>query len=283
MKQIIIIGAPRSGTNMLRNVITMLPGFGTWPCDEINYIWRHNNATYHSDEFTAELATKKVKKYINRQFKKLAKKNQLHYVVDKTIANSLRIGFVDHIFPDAKYIYIVRNGIDVVDSFMKKKSGSKNMKDILKKIRYVPTTDFPYYGLRFVKNRIYSFFSAKNRDAYWGPNIEAMDEIVRNYNLAEVCALQWKKCVDMADHDFDQIPDNRKLYLKYETFVEDPVRYVRNICTFTGTEFPETVKTELTNYVFNKSVGKGIKGINYSDSLTIGPLIEDTLRRHGYD
>ena len=47
---IIIIGAPRSGTNMLRDVLTALPGFETWPCDEINLAWRHGNRALPSDE-----------------------------------------------------------------------------------------------------------------------------------------------------------------------------------------------------------------------------------------
>ena len=36
---VIIIGAPRSGTNMLRDILTNFEGIETWPCDEINYIW----------------------------------------------------------------------------------------------------------------------------------------------------------------------------------------------------------------------------------------------------
>ena len=50
-KPIIIIGAPRSGTNMLRDVLCNLDGVGSWPCDEINYIWRHGNVKNPSDEF----------------------------------------------------------------------------------------------------------------------------------------------------------------------------------------------------------------------------------------
>ena len=44
VQPVVIIGAARSGTNMLRDVLVKLPGVGTWPCDEINYIWRHGNA-----------------------------------------------------------------------------------------------------------------------------------------------------------------------------------------------------------------------------------------------
>ena len=54
---LVIIGAPRSGTNMLRDVLTSFDGIGTWPCDEINYIWRHGNVRYPSDEIPADRAT----------------------------------------------------------------------------------------------------------------------------------------------------------------------------------------------------------------------------------
>ncbi|MDN5869901.1 MAG: sulfotransferase [Nitrococcus sp.] len=33
---VVIIGAPRSGTNMLRYVLTPIPGVRTWRCAEIN-------------------------------------------------------------------------------------------------------------------------------------------------------------------------------------------------------------------------------------------------------
>lgn len=35
---VVIIGAGRSGTNALRDALTALPEFETWPCDEINPI-----------------------------------------------------------------------------------------------------------------------------------------------------------------------------------------------------------------------------------------------------
>jgi len=43
---VIIIGAPRSGTNIIRDVIVTNNNFTTWPCDEINYVWRYKNLEY---------------------------------------------------------------------------------------------------------------------------------------------------------------------------------------------------------------------------------------------
>ena len=83
-KKIIIIGAPRSGTNMLRDLLCNIDGVGTWPCDEINYIWKHGNIGSLTDELSPVMATTSVIKYIRNQFNKFAHKEKLGFVVEKT-------------------------------------------------------------------------------------------------------------------------------------------------------------------------------------------------------
>src|SRR5688572_28928438 len=97
---VIIIGAARTGTNMLRDILTQLPGIGTWPCDEINYIWRHRNVREPTDEFGPELATPDVQSFIRQKFDQLARKRSLSHLVEKTCANALRVEFVNRIFPN---------------------------------------------------------------------------------------------------------------------------------------------------------------------------------------
>lgn len=164
---VIIIGAPRSGTNMLRNMLIKLPGAGTWQCDEINYIWRHGNCRYPSDELEPEMATKKVKHYIRGHFNKIAQSQKLDMVIEKTCANSLRVNFVDQIFPDAKYIFIVRDGIDVVGSAMQRWKANLDISYVLQKVKYVPIADFPYYGRIYLVNRLFKFF-LKRRGSNYG-------------------------------------------------------------------------------------------------------------------
>ena len=113
---VIIIGAGRSGTNMLRDLLAQLPQFSTWPCDEINYIWRHGNRGFATDEFTREMADDKTAHYIRKQFQKFAAKHPGTSVVEKTCANSLRCGFIHQIFPEARFIHIMRDGRDVAAS-----------------------------------------------------------------------------------------------------------------------------------------------------------------------
>jgi len=68
---VIIIGAARSGTNMLRDVLCSIPGLTTWPCDEIPYIWRHGNRDHPDDEFSPDMARPDVQRYILNQFRRI--------------------------------------------------------------------------------------------------------------------------------------------------------------------------------------------------------------------
>ena len=143
---LIIIGAARSGTNILRDVLTRLPEVGTWPCDEINTIWRHGNARLLTDEFKPENARKDVCSFIRQAFDNRARRDNLAIVVEKTCANSLRLAFVDQIFPDARYIYLVRDGRDVAASALKRWQASLDLSYVVSKARFVPPVDIPYYA-----------------------------------------------------------------------------------------------------------------------------------------
>ena len=231
---IIIIGAPRSGTNMLRDILSQLDEVGTWPCDEINYIWRHGNIHEDSDEFHPNLATPNVQKYIQGQFNKLAKNGQLKWVVEKTCANSLRVPFIDRVIPKAKYIFIYRNGLDALASANLRWSADLDIPYLLKKIRYVPPADLPFYGLRYFWNRIYRLISRDKRLAFWGPQLSNMTELLERYNLNQVCALQWERCVVKSDEAFRQMDPERVVRVSYEDLVSRPIEELERICKHIG-------------------------------------------------
>ena len=280
---IIIIGAPRSGTNMLRDMLVELPGVGTWPCDEINYIWRHGNLRHPSDEFSPEMATPRVQDYIRKQFDKLGKSGNLNTVVEKTCANSLRVGFIDKILPEAKYVFIVRDGLDAVGSALKRWTASLDMSYLLQKTRYVPSSDLPYYALRYLFNRLYRLISKENRLALWGPAMDNIAVLLEQYPLVEVCALQWKACVDKAECDFARIPSEKIIKVKYEAFVGDPLQEFARLAEFLNKDVPDVVNEYLRNNVRPNSVGKGRKALGVAGIEKLRPLIASTMNRYGYE
>ena len=91
--KVIIIGAGRSGTNMLRDTLVKFDACDTWDCDEINYIWRYGNRGHASDELQASNLTIKSSQYINAAFENIEKQKRCKYIIEKTCANSLRVSY----------------------------------------------------------------------------------------------------------------------------------------------------------------------------------------------
>ena len=81
----VIIGAGRSGTNMLRDLLVSQSEFTTWPCDEINYIWRHGNRSFETDEFTRDMADDSIKSFVHAKFKSLSNKSPSATVVELSL------------------------------------------------------------------------------------------------------------------------------------------------------------------------------------------------------
>jgi len=279
---LIIIGAPRSGTNMLRNVLTSFDGISTWPCDEINYIWRYGNASYPSDELPISKVTPKIKDYIRKKFSNIFKQYDAKVIVEKTCANSLRIGFVNKIFPEAKYIYIYRDGIDVVGSAKKRWTADIDFSYLFQKVKYVPKTELPYYALVYFFSRVSRFFSNENRLSFWGPKLKNMDKFLNKYTLPEVCALQWKACVEKAEKSFNKMPKDKVMRIRYEDFVSSPFKEVSRILSFMGKSLDNQEINSAIEDVSKSNIGKGRKVLSEGQIKKIQLLIGKELKYYGY-
>lgn len=281
-KSIIIIGAPRSGTNVLRDTLTHLPGIETWPCDEINYVWRHGNLFFPSDEFGREQARPKVCRYIRRQFDWVARHYGAHTVVEKTCANSLRVPFVDTAVPEARYVFIRRDGVDAVGSAIQRWTAPLDIPYIARKARFVPPIDLPYYAARYAGHRLHRVFSRERRLALWGPQLDDMDEFLSRYPLDEVCALQWQRCVESARAAFEAMPSDRWIEVAYEDFVRSPEAELHRVLDFFGLEVAPEVRAEAVNDVRSDSIGKGRAALGTDSISRIEARVHETLKRYGY-
>ncbi len=280
---IIIIGAARSGTNMLRDALTRVVGIGTWPCDEINYIWRHGNCRHPDDEFTPEMATPAVRKFIRRAFERMARRLDVRYLVEKTCANSLRVGFVDRIVPEAKYLFLVRDGRDVVASAMKRWKARLDIPYILRKARFVPLGDLPYYGLRYLCNRVARALSKERRLAFWGPRFEGIQRALSECCLVEVCALQWSRSTQLSEEHLSGIDNERVYRLRYEDFVRSPAEEFLRITASLGIDCSAEKASEVSKSVSGASVGKWERDEEKEAVLRALPLMQESLNRYGYE
>ena len=285
-QDVIIIGAPRSGTNMLRDVLTNLPGFATWPCDEINFVWRHGNRSAPSDELAPVLARPKVSAYLRNEFDKVRRRYSAASVVEKTCANSLRVEFVARVFPDAKYLFIRRDGLDAAASAMMRWSAPLDVRYTAAKARFVPVADLPYYGGRFVQNRLKLRRRAVERDSpgrvqnWWGPKPSGFIQLQASHPLDEICIIQWQRCVEASLRGIAALPTKQVHEITYEEFVSSPPDQLREVLGFLGR--PDAFHADAVARVSDQSVGKGRAALGAETTARLESLAAGTLRKLGY-
>lgn len=275
---VLVVGAGRSGTNLLRDVLCCFPGFATWPCDEINYIWRHGNRAAPTDELTAADARPEVVAYIRRAFDRQRRRAGGDTVVEKTCATTLRVAFASRVVPEARFVVIVRDGRDVTPSAMRRWTAGLDVRYLARKARFVPVGDLPYYALRYARSRVARRRDPQGRLSTWGPRFEGLDAAVRERPLAEVCALQWSRCVETADAQLAAAVDPAAVHrLRYEDLVADPRHEVDRLAGFLGASAPADLPA-----IRSGGVGAGPATLAADELAAVQDVAGATLSRLGY-
>lgn len=268
---VVIIGAGRSGTNILRDTLTGLPSFATWPCDEINPIWRQGNLHWPNDELPVERLTTTIRHRIRSAFVKIWKQERKpDFVVEKTCANALRVPFVAAAVPEARFIHIVRDGHDVVRSAQRRWQGKMEIPSLpyfAAKARYAPLRNLPHYGLNFVKNRVSFLASRDHRLASWGPRFDGMDAIM-DKPLDLICAYQWAACVTQATQALSDLPV-ASVTLSYDDFVRAPDAGLDKITQFLGVRIDADTIARATRDVRKPSGAKATQAGLSDEALQI--------------
>ncbi|WP_095012250.1 sulfotransferase family protein [Tsuneonella mangrovi] len=286
---LVIVGAGRSGTNMLRDCLTALPGFATWDCDEINPVWRHGHFFRRDDELAPSDLTPAGERTIRRAFDKVARANPgTRFVVEKTCANSLRLPFVDAALGGeaggARYLEIVRDGRDVVPSAMKRWRGELELDAgdyFFAKARNTPLLDLPLYMAAFALTRTKKLVGKSDRLSLWGPRYRGIASD-QGLPLARICARQWSACVDRSDAFLQTLPADRWLRVRYEDFVANPRSKLKEILAFLGVSADDSEIAAVTSGIRTGSVGRSRSPQAQAAIAEALPDMAKTLERHGY-
>lgn len=245
-KPIIIIGAARSGTTLLGNTLKQHPGF----CyiEEPNYIWKYGKYRLKTDFFDKRCLSDSELSYIRRWFlNRLNAEDQSTRILEKTPANSLRVSYVNEVFPDALFIHLIRDGRDVAFSAKNKwtKRSDKNKDripgesgrfgDLRKqwgKFKQIPLYDVFLNSPELLELFLHKAFGTRLK--VWGPKFPGIYDLAVQIPEIEVCALQWLHSVEMAERDLLAIDSRRVLNLRYEDFIQAPESTVDTVCSFAG-------------------------------------------------
>ena len=197
------------------------------------------------------------------------------HVVEKTCANSLRIGFVEAIVPEARYIHIRRDAIDTIASAFKRWRAPLSLSYVMGKARFVPLSDVAYYALRYGANRLHKLGSAERRLASWGPRFNGMDAMLHRATLLEVCTHQWQRCVQSAEQALRVLRAERYCEVDYEEFVSRPREELERILGFVGVPADRTTMVAAVKNVAPTEIGKGQHELTQTELQVVRRVLGD--------
>ena len=277
---IILFGNFRSGTTMLQNLIALHPAVVS--LYEPVGMWLYADPGRLHDEFDAGDASSRVKRYIRGQFLKLQRESGGRIVVEKTPHNILRVPYVRAVFPEAHFIYIVRNPLSFVSSVELKWQNPAGNRRIMKRIRTTPVTQIHRYLGKFF-NQLWSKKILKRKYlSVWGPRYRGIQADVKSHNLLTVIARQWARSAAKAERDFEAFEPGRVLKLRYEDFIKDPVAHMKRICEHCGLTMPDEMARQVEQTVKSD---RNLKWQRFdAESLAkLIPELAEEINRNGYE
>lgn len=296
-KMIIILGAARSGTTMLSRLLKNAENVVY--IAEPKYIWKYKNFILGHDMLTANHLTDEIKRTIRKRFKEYLELNGGEILLEKTPSNALRFEFVYNIFPNAKFIHLIRDGrrvaISARERWMGKQSNTEK-KYIHPKSSISGVTrrkikqkwerqEIRYLDVLYNLNNIIHLYLNNMgvlKHSIWGPLFPGIKEAYKKMELIEVCALQWKYCVESV-LNFSKSEQFKGDYfeIRYEDIVQGDKSKVQEMFQFAGLEYNEHAKHWAS--AINKSYNPSKLEINESDLHLINKHCRVLLDYLGYE
>lgn len=254
---------------MLFQILSASGQLARWPPPgEAHQLWEmeyHPALTgWDSNVLGAEEATPEVASRIRRDAVLMvgAKRPML----EKAPRNSLRVPFLEALFPDARYVQLQRDGRENVNSLINAWRTHRYRTYRLPEPHSIPGCDPNWW--KFV---LYPGWRADAR----GP-------------VEVVCAKQWIASNEHALDALAVVPEERRTVVRYDDLVADPIAEVERLMTFLGLVADPDVRARAersrevpVNVVTPPELGKW-KRENPQEIRSIEPLIAPTMERLGY-
>lgn len=280
IKPICQVGAARSGTNLLANILRHHEDLAFWPRPK--YVWRHGQAWWPDDCLTAEHARPRVIRYIREHFARYLQKEGRSRFFENTQANVLALPFVNAVLPDCKIIHIIRDGRDNVASqrFRFKTPPKSTAAAVRQRVPGIPITDWLAYVpefLQIVWNRI-----KKEEYLYtMGPKIKNWQRLRRELDILEYTAINWRECVTAAKTFGRTLGPDRYHEVRFDQLLSHPDAVLDELLEFLELKPSQKLKEAAHSKIDPSRSGKRACELTEQELDRIMPHMEPLLSELG--
>jgi hypothetical protein len=222
-RPVFVIGCGRSGTTVMGEMLSRHPALAylfeprdIWSYEPRTDIWSKRaeqlggRLQLGADDVRPETTAKIAKAFGAELWLQRGT-----ILVEKLPINSFRVAFIHAMFPDARFIYMLRHGLEVARSIAK--LAPRGL----------------WFGHNDYKWRLLSDLARKSGDA----------------RLVELCTsdelrglLEWRLSLLAARSALERLPRGRWIEIRYEDLVDDPLAMCRQLEAFLGLPPSDTMR-----------------------------------------
>ena len=277
---ILVIGTHRSGTTLLGRALGHHAAVAYW--EEARHVWNWGHNYRPHDGLRADDATPRIKAHIQRAFARRLAAEGREVLAEKTPSNCLRLPFIREIFPQARYLFIVRDGRAVVHSTeIVTRTQAPESRWYAPRLLGTPVWEWPALLPRAWQT-LGRRLLGRNM-VFWGPRPPGWQEWLREDDRLTVLAKQWSHTIEPALEFRDQMPSESWLEIRYEELVTAPRRHARKIEAFAGLTPSRAFVEHLEAECHVGRVDAWREGMDDAELEAIRPILKPVLDRLGYD
>lgn len=162
-----------------------------------------------------------------------------------------RLGFLNQVFPQAKFLHVVRDGRSVANSLIQMSWW----------YGYLGTSSWKFGAL---------------------PDDYQREWEASGYSFPVLAGLEWKLMMDAFDRTRTLLPPDRCMELRYEDMVEQPRISTKKLLDFVGQEWTPEFESSFLRHSFGGNKAGYLKDLSAKDVQQLEACLASHLRQRGY-
>lgn len=200
-------------------------------------------------DFNADDVTNRNKQRIQTMLSKVVTGKKHRLLIKLT--GWPRIGFIREIFPDAKFIHVVRDGRAVSNSTLH--------------------VDF-WWGWRGPESWRWGVLSDENKEL-WKKH---------DYSFVALAGIQWKILMESMELAKNEIDSKELLEVKYEELCDDPTNEFKRVAKFCEFDWTKEFERNLNHFALGSQDFKWKEQMTGKQISILEDVLSEQLSRYGY-